>query len=69
MEYFDKCRKLLHDDGLFLFESHAPDYEGERLAPVIKLVEERFVVTERKVMDRGSFLDKGRTFLVAKPKA
>lgn len=66
--YFDKCKSLLKNDGVFLFESHAPDYEGERLAPVLELIEERFTILEQKVMDKGNFLDKGRTFLVGIPR-
>lgn len=30
-EYFDRCRMLLKESGVFVFESHAPNYEGARL--------------------------------------
>ena len=67
-EYFDKCRRLLESDGIFLFESHAPAYEGEALDSVICLIEDRFSIVEKTVLDTGKRFDDGRTLLVANPK-
>jgi SAM-dependent methyltransferase len=67
-EYFDKCRILLESDGIFLFESHAPAYEGEALDSVICLIEDRFSIVEKTVLDTGKRFDDGRTLLVANPK-
>jgi SAM-dependent methyltransferase len=63
--YFRKCRELLVPGGLFLFESHAPDHEGEGLAGVIETIGRLFTIRERRVLNVGSFLDRGRTFVVS----
>jgi cyclopropane fatty-acyl-phospholipid synthase-like methyltransferase len=65
-EYFDKCAQLCCDGGLLLFESHPPTHEGNGLATVVSLIEERFSILDRKVLDYGTFLDTGRTFIIAK---
>lgn len=65
-EYFDKCRMLCADGGLLLFESHVPAYEGDGLDQVVDLIGERFEIVDRKVLEYGDFLDRGRTFVVAK---
>jgi len=67
--YFRKCRDLLPPGGLFLFESHAPDHEGEGLAGVIEIIGRLFTIRERRVLNVGSFLDRGRTFAVAERSA
>jgi SAM-dependent methyltransferase len=67
-EYFDKCLRLLESDGIFLFESHAPAYEGEALDTVIRLIDERFSIVEKTVLNTGKRFDDGRTLLVSKPK-
>jgi hypothetical protein len=66
-EYFDKCHRLLDSDGLFLFESHAPAYEGDRLESVLGLIEERFSIVEKTTLTTGKRYDDGRTLLVATP--
>jgi len=67
-EYFDKCRRLLESDGIFLFESHAQVYEGDALDSVVRLIEERISIVERIVLNTGKRFDDGRTLLVANPK-
>ncbi len=64
-EYFRKCRELIVPGGLMLFESHAPDYEGEGLAGVCKLIADMFTIREQRVLTAGSFLDRGRTYIIA----
>jgi spermidine synthase len=67
-QYFDKCLRLLDADGIFLFESHAPAFEGDQLESVIQLIQERFDIVERTVLNTGKRFDDGRTVLVATPK-
>lgn len=64
-EYFAKCRDLLAPGGLFLFESHTPAYEGAGLAGVIDTIGRLFTIREKKTLSGGTFLDRGRTFIVA----
>ncbi len=64
--YLRRCRDFLRPDGLFLFESHSPAYEGEGLAEVCRLIELLFHVEQRSVPNYGSYLDRGRTFIVAR---
>ena len=63
--YLTKCDALLQPGGLFLFESHAPGFEGDKLRGVLDLIDTMFEVKETRVLEYGSFLDHGRTFLVA----
>jgi spermidine synthase len=64
-EYILRCRSLLRPGGLFLFESHPPAYEGDGLAEVCRIIESHFHVEQCSVLDYGTFLDQGRTFIVA----
>lgn len=63
--YFDRCRSLLRPRGLFLFESHTPSFEGSGLAEVCDMIGARFRIKDRRVYDYGTYLDRGRTFIVA----
>lgn len=64
-EYFTRCRDLLAPGGLLLFESHTPSHEGDGLEGVIAVIGRLFAIHERHVLGSGSFLDRGRTFVVA----
>lgn len=64
-QYFARCRDLLTPGGMLLFESHAPDYEGAGLAGVIDTIRGMFSIHEQRILDAGTFLDRGRTFVVA----
>lgn len=64
-EYFGRCRDLLAPGGLLVFESHPPQHEGKGLPRVIELVGSFFNVSERRILDYGTFLDRGRTFILA----
>ncbi|MGE0495168.1 MAG: class I SAM-dependent methyltransferase [Vulcanimicrobiota bacterium] len=68
-QYLDRCVGLLEPEGLFLFESHPPELEGESLAHVLELIGERFEVLETRVLKAGSFMDKERTYLVGRRKS
>jgi len=65
-EYFDKCFRCCNAGGLLLFESHPPKHEGDGLPHVLRLIAERFTIVEQHVLAYGTFLDTGRTFLVAR---
>ena len=64
-QYFRKCGDLLVPGGLLLFESHAPDYEGEGLAGVLEILGRLFTIRRQQTLSGGTFLDRGRTFVVA----
>lgn len=63
--YFEKCGRVLKEGGELLVESHAPGFEGEKFRHVVEIIEQRFKMTESRVLDYGGFLDKGRTFIRA----
>jgi 2-polyprenyl-3-methyl-5-hydroxy-6-metoxy-1,4-benzoquinol methylase len=64
--YFQRCHDLLVPDGVLLFESHAPDYEGDGLRNTISIIERFFDIVKNEKLYYGSFLDNGRTFIVGK---
>ena len=63
--YIERCADLLVKGGLFLFESHPPEHEGDGLAGVCELIGRSFTIEERRVLEYGTFLDRGRTFIAA----
>ena len=67
-EYFAKCHRLVKPDGLMLFESHHPKYEADRLEGVCSVLQQMFTMEYRKILHYGTKLDRGRTFIVARPK-
>ena len=52
--------------GLFLFESHPPAFEKEGLEQVCELIEQYFRIEEKMVLNYGTYLDRGRTFVSAR---
>lgn len=64
--FFDKCHTLLEPGGLLLFESHPPELEGDGLEGVCQVIAERFQIVERRILLEGGFLDRDRTFVVAR---
>jgi len=50
---------------VFLFESHPPAHEGESFHKTVELLEKYFSIEKKEVLEYGSFLDRGRTFIVA----
>ena len=64
-EYFERCARMLVNDGLLLFESHPPELERAGLDGVLDLLRYRFDVSHTEILDYGNRLDRGRTFVVA----
>jgi len=67
-EYVAKCHSLINKDGLLLFESHAPAYEGSKLDDVLNLFKQRFNILESLILKTGKRFDDGRTLFIADPK-
>ncbi len=65
-KYMESCMRLVRPGGTFLFESHPPQHEGSGLELVVSEIERLFDIKEKAVLKYGSFLDTGRTFIVAK---
>jgi SAM-dependent methyltransferase len=63
--YFDRCVLLVRQGGLFIFESHTPSFEGKGIDQVCDMIAQRFEVKHRAVHDYGTYLDRGRMFIVA----
>jgi SAM-dependent methyltransferase len=63
--YFDRCVSLLRPGGSFIFESHTPSFEGKGIEQVCDIIAQRFEVKHRAVYNYGTYLDRGRTFVVA----
>jgi len=68
-QYFRRCSDHLKPGGLLLFESHPPEHEGDALDGVCSIIDARFAVRDRLVLEYGTFLDRGRTFIVAEQPA
>lgn len=66
VDYLARCRALLKPGGQLLFESHPPAHEGAGLADVVARIRDGFAVEEMRVLDYGTFLDRGRTFIAAR---
>jgi cyclopropane fatty-acyl-phospholipid synthase-like methyltransferase len=64
-DYFGRCWELTAPGGHLLFESHPPAHEGNGLDGVMASLEQFYRIEERRVLDYGTFLDRGRTFAVA----
>jgi SAM-dependent methyltransferase len=65
-EYFQRCHDLVAPGGSFLFESHPPALEGYGLDGVCDLIGQLFQIDERRVLEYGTTLDTGRTFIAAR---
>jgi SAM-dependent methyltransferase len=65
-EYFARCAAVTEPGGTLLFESHPPEHEGGRLPEVLRAVERHFEVLDKRVLEYGTFLDRHRTFVVAR---
>ncbi len=64
--YFQRCHDVLEPGGSLLFESHTPEHEGKQLEAVCSLIGNQFEIQERHVLDHGGYLDRNRTFVVAR---
>lgn len=64
-DYFRRCAAVTQPGGLLVFESHPPAHEGKNLDNVVQEIVRYFTISSRRVPDYGTFLDRGRTFIVA----
>lgn len=67
-KYFERCYRMIKPGGLLLFESHPPEYEGKAIEQVCSTIGEMFEILDRRFLNYGSFLDRGRTFIIARPR-
>lgn len=65
--YFQKIANLLIEDGELIFESHPPQIEP-KLEQTISIIEKYFAIEEKPQVNLSSFLDKNRTYLIARKK-
>ena len=65
-DYFARCYSLTRPGGLLVFESHPPDLESHGFGNALAILERYFALERSEVHVYGTFLDKGRRFLVAK---
>lgn len=61
--YFRQCWELLKPDGIFLFESHPPEHEGEGFKEVLRIIDHYFEIKKHVVHTKGTFLDQNRHFI------
>lgn len=64
-QYFEKCLSHLRPGGTLVFESHTPEHEGDQINKVRALIDEAFEIEDSSVLQSGTFLDRGRTFIRA----
>jgi cyclopropane fatty-acyl-phospholipid synthase-like methyltransferase len=68
-DYFDKISGLLNEDGVLIFESHPPQIEPkEKLGETLSIIESFFDIQEMPQVDLKGFLDRSRTYVVARKK-
>ena len=65
--YFQKIASILNDGGMLVFESHPPDFEDKtKLESVINVIKTIFYIDDIKQLPLRGFLDKGRTYVLAR---
>jgi SAM-dependent methyltransferase len=65
--YFSQITSALNDEGTLIFESHPPAFEDKtKLEKVITTMEKFLHVDEIKQLPMQGFLDKGRTYIIAR---
>ncbi|MBT4669229.1 MAG: class I SAM-dependent methyltransferase [Candidatus Ruthia sp.] len=68
--YFKKVAALLNDDGMLIFESHPPQIEPKiKLEMTLAIIDEYFDVEEKPNVSMEGFLDKNRTYVIARKKS
>lgn len=68
-QYFKKIASLLEDSGVLIFESHPPQIEPEeQLKKTKSIIENYFDIIETPYLALDSFLDKNRSYFIAKKK-
>ncbi len=63
-EYFARCHAFTKPGGRLIFESHPPALEGSGFAHTTALIERYYEIERSEVHDYGTFLDKGRRYLI-----
>lgn len=61
--YFKQCWELLESGGVFLFESHPPEHEGDGFKEVLRIIDCYFEVEKHLIHTGGTFLDRNRHFI------
>ena len=66
-EFFGKCHRLLCKGGRLMFESHPPELEPpDVLGKTLEIIQKYFHFEKQAILQYGSFLDRDRTFVIAK---
>jgi len=67
--YFQSIAKLLTENGELIFESHPPQIEPkEKLEQTLSVIEKYFTIEENLHIKLKGFLDKNRTYIIARKK-
>jgi SAM-dependent methyltransferase len=63
-EYFARCHSFTKPGGRLIFESHPPELEGNQFAKTVEIIERFYDIERSEIHDYGTFLDKGRRFII-----
>lgn len=63
-EYFERCHRFTKPGGRLIFESHPPELEGAAFGHTVEIIERYYEIQRSEVHDYGTFLDKGRRFII-----
>lgn len=63
-DYFERCHAFTKPDGRLIFESHPAELEGAAFGRTVEIIERFYDITRSEVHDYGTFLDKGRRFII-----
>ena len=66
-QYFAKCHGMLEHNGIMVFESHARGFEHPSVEHTFEIMSHRFKIGDKKLLDYGTELDRGRTMAIASP--
>jgi len=69
-DYFKKIQRLLHPDGIMIFESHPPNLDtDEKVKLIMEIMDKYFEIELLKVKPLKNFLDVDRFYVCAKLKS
>ncbi|MEI8336023.1 MAG: methyltransferase domain-containing protein [Actinomycetes bacterium] len=63
-DYFARCHRLTKPGGRLLFESHPPELEGGDFPETVAIIKRYFEIDTHEVPEYGTFLDRGRHFII-----
>ena len=63
-DYFERCHAFTKPGGRLIFESHPAELEGAAFGKTVEIIERFYDITRSEVHDYGTFLDKGRRFII-----